>query len=71
MREIRVMGRALDSAVETLSAAESAKAQRDLEKVQNLQQLYARGEQLVDLLTSRSIDQLVSVLKQGRATETD
>jgi DNA-binding transcriptional regulator GbsR (MarR family) len=71
MREIRVMSRALDSAAETLAAAESEKAQRDLEKIQNLQQLYARGEQLVELLTSRSIDHLVSVLKQGRTTDPD
>lgn len=71
MREVRVMSRALDSAAETLADAESEQAQRDLEKVQDLQRLYARGEQLVELLTSRSIDQLVSVLKQGRTTDAD
>jgi DNA-binding transcriptional regulator GbsR (MarR family) len=71
MRELRVMGRALDSAAETLADAESEKAQRDLEKIRNFQRLYTRGEQLVDLLTDQSIDQLVSALKHVRATNAD
>lgn len=71
MREIRVMSRALDSAAETFENAESAKAQRDLEKVRKLQRLYDRGEQLVGLLTNQSIDRLVSVLKRVRATDAD
>jgi DNA-binding transcriptional regulator GbsR (MarR family) len=71
MREIRIMGRALDSAAETLSDTDSDKAQRDLEKVRDLQRLYDRSEQLVNLLTSQSIDRIVSVLKQARATDAD
>jgi len=71
MREIRIMGRALDSAAETLTDANSKKAQRDLEKVQNLQRLYDQGEQLVDQMTAQSIDQIVSVLNQERATDAD
>lgn len=69
MRELRVMGRALDSAAETLADTESEKAQRDLEKVRKLQRLYAQGEQVVELLTSQSIDRLVSLLKRVRAND--
>jgi DNA-binding transcriptional regulator GbsR (MarR family) len=71
MREIRIMSRALDSAAETLSEADSAKSQRDLEKVRKLQRLYDRSEQLVDLLTNQSLDRLVSLLKRVRATDDD
>lgn len=71
MRELQIMGRALDSAAETLADADSEKAQRDLEKIRDLQRLYDRGEQLVDLLTNQSIDQLVSILKRVRTTDTN
>lgn len=71
MREIRIMERSLDSAIETLADADSAKAQHDLEKIRKLQRLYARCEQAVELLTSHSMDQLTSVLKQVRTTGTD
>lgn len=66
MREIRVMSRALDSAAETLADADSEKAKRDLEKIREFQRLYARGEQLLKLLTNQPVDQLVSMLKQAR-----
>jgi DNA-binding transcriptional regulator GbsR (MarR family) len=66
MREIRIMSRALDSAAETLADADSEKAKRDLEKIREFQRLYARGEQLVKLLTNQSTDRLVSILKQVR-----
>lgn len=71
MREIRIMGRSLDSAIETLSDADSEKAQRDLEKVRDLQRLYTRCEQAVELLTNHSLDQLASVLKRVRTMDTD
>jgi DNA-binding transcriptional regulator GbsR (MarR family) len=71
MHELRIMGRALDSAAETLADAESEKAKRDLEKIRKFQRLYARGEQLVELLTSQSLDQLISVLKQAHATDAE
>lgn len=66
MREIRIMSRALDSAAETLEDADSEKAKRDLEKIREFQRLYARGEQLVKLLTNQSIDRLISMLKKMR-----
>jgi DNA-binding transcriptional regulator GbsR (MarR family) len=69
MHEIRAMSRALDSAAETFENAESAKAQRDLEKVRKLQRLYDRGEQLVGLLTNQSLNRLVSMLKRVRAID--
>jgi DNA-binding transcriptional regulator GbsR (MarR family) len=71
MREIRIMGRALDSAAETLADAESEKTQRDFEKIRKLQRLFARSEQLVELLTGQSLNQLVSMLKQARATDAE
>jgi DNA-binding transcriptional regulator GbsR (MarR family) len=69
MREIRVMSRALDSAAETFEKADSAKAQRDLEKVRRLHRLYVRGEKVVSLLTGQSMDRLISVLERLRATD--
>lgn len=71
IREIQIMRRALDSAAETLADTDTEKAQRDLDKIRKLQRLYARGEQLVEFLTDQSIDQLVSIIKRVRATDTD
>jgi DNA-binding transcriptional regulator GbsR (MarR family) len=71
MREIQIMRRALDSAAETLADTDTEKAQRDLDKIRELQRLYARGEQLVEFLTNQSIDQLASIIKKVRATDTD
>lgn len=71
LREIRIMSRALDSAAETFEKADSAKAQRDLEKVRRLHRLYVRGEKVVSLLTGQSMDRLLSVLERLRATDND
>lgn len=60
-REIRVMSRALDSAAETLEAAESARAERDLEKVRQLQSIYDRSDRVVSALTGQSADRIAGL----------
>lgn len=65
-REIRIMSRALDDAAETLAAADSERAERDLETVRNLQRMYDRSERLVSVLTSHPIDRMSDLL--GRLT---
>jgi DNA-binding transcriptional regulator GbsR (MarR family) len=59
-REIRVMSRALDSAAETLEAAESERAERDLQKVRKLQSVYDRSDRIVSALTGESADRLAT-----------
>lgn len=69
--EIQIMNRSIDSAVETFESMDSAQAQRDLEKVRKYQRLYNHIEQLVDLFTSQSREQLLSQLEEGRDGDTD
>lgn len=65
-REVTIMARALGDAEETLENADGGQAQRDLEKVRKMQQMYRRGQQLIDLLTSSSIDRLKGQIDQLR-----
>jgi len=63
-REIRIMSRALDSAAAKLEAADGERAERDLEKVRKLQQIYDRSEQFLSLVTSQSVDRLAGLLER-------
>lgn len=65
-REVTIMTRALGDAEETLENAAGEQAQRDLEKIRKMQQMYRRGQQLIDLLTSSSIDRLKGLIDQLR-----
>jgi len=58
MREIRIMGRALDDAEATLEDVDDDRARRDLERVRELKTLYDRSERLLSLLTSQSVGTL-------------
>lgn len=71
MSEIQIMSRALDRAAKTLEQAETDKAARDLEKIRKLQRVYNRSEQLVDFLTSQSIDRLLSIFKQLKSINSE
>lgn len=64
MRELRIMGRALDDAVETFEQSETEQAARDLEKVRQLKQLFDQSEQLVELFTDQSMKEVVSMMEQ-------
>lgn len=61
-REIRIMSRALDSAAAKLEDAEGPQAERDLEKVRQLQHVYDRSERIVSMLTSQSIDRVSTLV---------
>ncbi len=63
-REIDTMTRSLDEAETRLEAADDARADRDLEKVRELQGTYRRSQQLVNLLTSASIDRLAALVNR-------
>lgn len=62
-REIATMTRALDVAENHLEGSEQAQADADLERVQELQQYYEQIEQLVDLLSEVSSEQLLSLVE--------
>jgi DNA-binding transcriptional regulator GbsR (MarR family) len=61
-REIDTMTRALDDAEAALEAADTERAQTDLERIRDLQRVYAQSERLVDLATSASADRLRTAL---------
>ncbi|MFB6352527.1 MAG: GbsR/MarR family transcriptional regulator [Halobacteriales archaeon] len=65
-REIDIMTRALATAEDELEAADDPAAEADLKKVRDLERTYRRSEQLVDLLTSSSIDRLAGLLDRLR-----
>ena len=65
-REIRIMTRALDAAEMVLEAADDDRTARDLEKIQELQDVYAEGDRLIDVLTSERLDRLVSDVERFR-----
>ncbi|NHN61466.1 transcriptional regulator [Halorussus sp. JP-T4] len=67
--EIRIMNRALDDAAETLRAADSERARRDLEKVERLQGLYEKADTAVTVLTGSSLDRIAGVLRRLRSGE--
>jgi DNA-binding transcriptional regulator GbsR (MarR family) len=60
-REIRLMNRALEDAEEQLAAADAGE---DLERVRELQEVYRRSEQLIDMLTSDRVDQLSALAER-------
>jgi DNA-binding transcriptional regulator GbsR (MarR family) len=57
-REIDTVTRALDDAEAALEAADTERATTDLERVRDLQRMYAQSERFVDLVTSTSADSL-------------
>lgn len=61
-REIDTMTRALDDAEAALEAVDTERADRDLRRVRDLQDLYAQSERFIDLLTSSSADRLRSAV---------
>lgn len=66
-REIDIMSRALDSAIDELEAADSEQAERDLKKVRNLRSVYSQSETLVNFFTSRSMDAVMKVVEKLRS----
>lgn len=68
-REISVMTSALTEAEEALEAADGEQAERDLEKIRDLEGTYARSQRLVDILTSSSIERLTGLLDRLRSDE--
>lgn len=65
-REVNVMSRALDDAAEQLAEVEGPRAERDLERVEDLRQVYARSERALDLLASTRVDRLLGALERLR-----
>ena len=65
-REIRIMSRALADAEETLAAADGERAAEDLEKVRRLKRVYDQFDRFLDVMTSQSLDRIVSVLDRLR-----
>lgn len=63
-REIDTMTRSLEAAEARLETADDEAADRDLEKVRDLQRMYQRSQQLVNLLTSASIDRLATLVNR-------
>lgn len=61
-REIEIMSRALDNAVMTLEATDTEQAERDLEKLRELQDVYQRSEKLISVVTSQPLDRLANLL---------
>lgn len=61
-REVDTMVRSLDRAEQQLEALDSEQAQRDLEKIRRMQQMYGRSQQLIEILTSSSVDRLAGLL---------
>lgn len=70
-REVTVMTRALDEAAETLSDAEGGRAERDLERVEQLRAVYHRSERYLDLLASTPVDRLLKLLDRGAGSGSD
>lgn len=63
-REISIMRRALDSATAELEAAETDRAERDLEKLESLRTMFDRSETVVDVLTSTSFERLTTLVRR-------
>jgi DNA-binding transcriptional regulator GbsR (MarR family) len=60
-REIEIMSRALDNAVMTLEATDTEQAERDLEKLRELQDVYQRSERLISVVTSQPLERLANL----------
>jgi DNA-binding transcriptional regulator GbsR (MarR family) len=65
-REITVMRRALEDAEHKLAETDADQAERDLEKIREMERTYARSQRLVDVLTSSSVDRLVDLAERLR-----
>lgn len=65
-REISIMTSALDEAEATLEAVDQEQAQKDLEKIRQLEQMYDHSQRLVSLLTSSSVNRLSGLLDRLR-----
>lgn len=65
-REVELMTRALDEAETALDAAEGERAERDLERVRQLDRFYARTERFVDVFARVPMDRLRYVLDRLR-----
>jgi DNA-binding transcriptional regulator GbsR (MarR family) len=65
-REVDVMTRALEDAESRLEAAEGEAAEHALERVRELQRVYRRGEQAIDLLTSQRLERLSELVGRLR-----
>jgi DNA-binding transcriptional regulator GbsR (MarR family) len=65
-REIEIMSRVLDNAVMTLEATDTDQAERDLEKLRELQDVYQRSEKLITVVTSHPLDRLANLLGRLR-----
>ncbi len=63
-REIDTMMGSLASAENQLQAVDKKQAEQDLEKIQEMQQMYNRSQQLVNLLTSPSVDRLTALINR-------
>jgi DNA-binding transcriptional regulator GbsR (MarR family) len=66
-REIDIMTRALNSAVDRLEDAEGTQAQRDLKKVRRLRDVYSQSETLVNFFTSRSLETIMELVDRLRS----
>jgi DNA-binding transcriptional regulator GbsR (MarR family) len=65
-REIDTMSRAIDEAEDRLDGVDHEQAERDREKIEELDRMYDRSERLVNLLTSSSIDRLTGLVERLR-----
>ncbi len=63
-REIDTMLRSLETAAERLEAADGDQAERDLQKVRDLQRTYRLGRRLVSALTGSSAERLVRLVER-------
>ncbi|MFB6133759.1 MAG: GbsR/MarR family transcriptional regulator [Halanaeroarchaeum sp.] len=61
-REVDTMSRSLESAEKTLEESDSEQAEKDLEKIRDMKKTYHRSRQLLDILTSSSIDRLTGLI---------
>lgn len=61
-REIETMTRALDSAEKRLEESDSDRSGADLERVRDLQQFYRQAAFLVEVFSSRSVEQLLAMI---------
>lgn len=65
-REITVMTNALEEAKQSLEEADDPQAQEDLEKIQDLEQMYEQSQHLVNILTGSSVNRLTGLLDRLR-----
>jgi DNA-binding transcriptional regulator GbsR (MarR family) len=57
-REVDTMTRALDEAEAAFEGADTERARKDLERVRDLQRVYAQTERFLDVVTSTPVDRL-------------